>query len=117
MNNKTIVKKEKRDRRHKRIRSRVFGTAEKPRISVFKSNKDIYVQLIDDASSKTLCESNSKKVSGKTLSEKAVSVGKEIASKAKALNISKAVFDRGGFMYTGSIKSVAEGARLGGLIF
>ncbi len=115
--NKTIIKKEKRIRRKSRIRARVFGTMEKPRLSVFKSNKSLYAQLIDDVSGKTICQSDSKKVSGKTLSDKSFEIGKDIALKAKSKNIDKAVFDRGGFMYTGSIKSLAEGARSGGLLF
>ncbi len=115
--NKTIVKKEKRSRRQARIRARVFGTAEKPRLSIFKSNKFIYAQIIDDISGKTLCQSDSKKVQGKNLSEKSFAIGKDIATKAKSQKINKVVFDRGGFMYTGNIKALADGARSEGLLF
>lgn len=115
--NKTIIKKEKRERRKARIRAKVFGTPQKPRLSIFKSNKALYVQLIDDISGKTLCQADSKKFSGKTLGERAISVGKDIATKAKSLKIEKVVFDRGGFMYTGVIKSLADSARSEGLLF
>ena len=117
--NKTVTqfKKEKRIRRHKRIRSRVFGTKDKPRLSVFKSNRTLYAQLINDDLGTTLAAArteDSKK--GKNL-EGAKAVGEDIAKKAKEHKITKAVFDRGGFMYTGKIKALAEGARKGGLKF
>lgn len=115
--NKTIIKKEKRARRQKRIRSRIFGTEEKPRLSIFKSNKAIYAQIIDDKNGKTLCFCDSTKAKGKNLSEKSFVVGKEIASKAKTMKITKVVFDRGGFMYTGNVKALADGAREEGLLF
>ena len=114
---KTILKKEQRERRRKRIRSRIFGTPVKPRISVFKSNKNIQVQLVDDLNSKTIFGSDTRKMSGKNLVEKSFSLGKVLAEKAKEMKISKAVFDRGGFMYTGSIKALSMGAREGGLQF
>ncbi len=111
------AKKEKRIRRHARIRAKVSGTKEMPRLSVFKSNTALYVQLIDDESGKTVASSTTKIVSGKTGLEKAHAVGTEIAKKALALNISKVVFDRGGFIYTGKVEAVAVGARAGGLKF
>ena len=111
------IKKEKRIRRHKRIRSTIFGTKEKPRLSVSKSNKHISAQLIDDMNSVTLASSHSREVKGKTMMEKSTLVGSSIADKAKAKKISKVVFDRGGFIYTGNIKALADGARKGGLQF
>ncbi len=111
------VKKEKRDRRHKRIRAKVFGTAEMPRLSVFKSNKNISAQIIDDNLGKTLASSHSRDFSAKKMIEKSKMVGEDIASKAISKKISKVVFDRGGFIYTGNIKVLAEGARKGGLKF
>lgn len=104
-----------------RIRNKVSGTAQKPRLSVFRSNSDIYVQLIDDSNNATLAAANSrqKDIAGQkiTKSEKSVLVGKEIAAKAKALGIETCVFDRGGYLYHGRVKAVADGAREGGLNF
>ena len=111
------IKKQKRDRRHARIRAKVTGTAEKPRLSVFKSNTALYAQLIDDVSAKTLAASSTKIASGKNGLEKSKSLGIEIAKKAVSLGVKKAVFDRGGYIYTGKVKEVAEGAREGGLEF
>ena len=111
------TKTENRARRHAKIRSRVFGTATKPRLSVFKSNKHISAQLIDDSTSRTIFGVHSSKVAGKTLIEKSLALGKEIATKSKANKIETVVFDRGGFKYTGAVKLVAEGAREGGLLF
>ncbi len=110
-------KVESRIRRHKRIRAKVSGTAEAPRLSVFKSNKFISAQLIDDVSGKTIASAHSKDVKAKTMMEKSAKVGEEIAKKAVAKKIVKAVFDRGGFIYTGNIKALADGARAGGLQF
>jgi large subunit ribosomal protein L18 len=115
--NKAQTKTEQRERRKKRIRAKIFGTAEAPRLSVFKSNAHISAQLIDDEKGVTLAASHSKVVKGKTLTEKAHALGLDIAEKAKAKKISKAVFDRGGFSYTGKVKAIAEGAREGGLKF
>lgn len=108
---------QKRERRHKRIRAKVFGTAEKPRMAVFKSNKHISVQLIDDQKAVTLVSAHSREVAGKTLLEKSKEVGKALAAKAAAKKISSVVFDRGGFIYTGAVKALADGAREGGLQF
>jgi len=104
-----------------RIRTSVKGTAQKPRLSVFRSNKDIYAQLIDDTTGTTLASANSRQkdiaaVTG-TKSEKAAQVGKAIAQKAVALGLETCVFDRGGYLYHGRVKSVADGAREGGLKF
>lgn len=112
-----ISREQKRKKRLIRVRAKVAGTADRPRLSVFKSNKDIYVQLIDDTKGITIVAANSLKITNKTLSEKAVTVGLEIAKLAKAKNVSKVVFDRSGYLYTGLIKSLAESAREGGLEF
>ena len=107
----------KRDRRHKKIRAKVFGTALRPRLSVFRSNKYIYAQLIDDDAGKTLVATSSVKALGKTVLEKAKAAGLELAKLALEKKIKAVVFDRGGFIYTGKIKVLAEGAREGGLVF
>ncbi|MFT3701480.1 MAG: 50S ribosomal protein L18 [Agriterribacter sp.] len=103
------------------IRKTVVGTAERPRLSVFRSNADIYAQLIDDASGVTLASASSRDKDIKALKatkvELSTQVGKAIATKASSLGISSAIFDRGGYLYHGRIKAVAEGAREGGLKF
>ena len=114
---KGAVKTEKRERRHRRIRAKVHGTKERPRFSVYKSNKYVYAQLIDDDAAKTLISLSSGGMDGKTLRARAHSVGKEVAKRAKAEKIDAVVFDRGGFAYTGIIKEIADGAREGGLTF
>jgi len=111
------TKIEKRNRRHKRIRSRMIGTEERPRLSVFKSNKQIYAQIINDGEGKTLVAASTKEVKGASSLVKAKEVGELIAKRAKENKIKTIVFDRGGFVYTGKIKALAEGAREGGLIF
>ncbi len=115
---KKIDKIERRKRRHKRIRAKVFGTSEKPRVSVFRTNKHIYVQLIDDVSGKTLAMASSlelkEKISGK---EKAIKVAELFAKRAKEKNIRKVVFDRGGFSYIGRVKVLADTLRKEGLEF
>ncbi len=108
---------EQRNRRHRRIRARVSGTSDVPRLSVFKSNRYISAQLIDDEKNVTLLSAHSKEAKGKTLLEKSANVGKDIATKAVAKKIKKVVFDRGGFFYTGCVKALADGAREGGLQF
>jgi large subunit ribosomal protein L18 len=115
---KTVVRRQKL---RWRIRKNVSGIATKPRLSVFRSNKDIYAQLIDDATGMTLASANSRQkdvaaVAG-TKSEKAANVGKIIAQKAVALGIETCIFDRGGYLYHGRVKSLADGAREGGLKF
>jgi large subunit ribosomal protein L18 len=115
--NKSNIKTAKRERRHKRIRSKVSGTAEMPRLSIFKSNKYMYAQIINDETGTTIASANSSKAAGKGILEKAKNVGMEIATRAMAKNIKKVVFDRGGFIYTGRVKALAEGAREGGLKF
>jgi large subunit ribosomal protein L18 len=104
-----------------RIRTKLHGTAQKPRLSVFRSNNDIYVQLIDDNNGATLAAASSREkdiaAQGGNKVAKSLSVGKAIAQKAIALGIETCVFDRGGFLYHGRVKSVADGAREGGLKF
>ena len=113
----TKSKTEQRIRRKARIRAKISGTKDMPRLAVFKSNRYISAQLIDDTSGATLASAHSKTMKGKTLLEKSVMVGKEIATLASAKKISKVVFDRGGFQYTGAVQAVADGAREGGLTF
>lgn len=114
--NKTQEKVAKREVRHNRIRARVAGTAARPRLAVYRSNKVIYAQLIDDEAGKTLAAADSRKEKG-TLSEAATEVGKLIAEKAKAAKIETVVFDRGGFKYQGAVQALADAAREGGLKF
>lgn len=104
-------------RRRMRIRAKVSGTASRPRLSVFKSNKFVYVQLIDDVAGVTIAAASTKAVKGEKPLVAAGNVGKEIAKLATAKKINSIVFDRGGYIYTGKIKAVAEGARAGGLTF
>ncbi|WP_127132380.1 50S ribosomal protein L18 [Pseudoflavitalea rhizosphaerae] len=115
------IKAEKKQKIRYRIRKKVSGVAGKPRLSVFRSNADIYVQLIDDNEGKTLASASSKDkdiaAQKGTKSEKSKLVGQAIARKATELGISKVVFDRGGNLYHGRVKSVADGAREGGLQF
>lgn len=107
----------KRNRRHARVRSKVIGTADVPRLAVFRSNKTIYGQIIDDSKQETLVSFDSSKAKGKTFTEKAMDAGKEIAKLASAKKIEKVVFDRGGYIFIGKVKAFAEGAREGGLKF
>jgi large subunit ribosomal protein L18 len=116
-----ITKLERRQKIRYRIRKKIIGTAQKPRLSVFRSNNDIYVQLIDDNSGVTLAAASSreKDISAQkgTKIEKSKLVGQAIARKAKDLGIATVIFDRGGNLYHGRVKSVADGAREGGLQF
>ncbi len=114
---KTKSKVEKRFRVKRRIRAKVSGTLERPRLAVFKSNSRIYTQLIDDTTGKTLASASDIKIEKGSPMERAKEIGKTIAVNAKNAGITKVVFDRGGFKYTGRIKQLAEGAREGGLIF
>ncbi len=109
--------------RHARVRARLSGSAERPRLSVFRSLRSISVQLIDDAKGKTLCQASGKEVGKEKVegyaskSATAYLVGKKLAEKAKALGITKVVFDRGGYQYHGRVAALAEGARADGLEF
>lgn len=113
-----LSKIEKRQKIKRRVRRNIFGTAERPRLSVYRSNKEIYAQLVDDNAGVTIASASSReKVEGSTKTEKANSVGKLIAEKAKAKGVETIVFDRNGFVYHGRIKALADGAREGGLKF
>ena len=116
-----VTKSIRREKIRFRIRRKISGTAQRPRLSVFRSNNDIYVQLIDDDSSKTLASASSKDkdiVAQKgTKSEKSKLVGAAIARKASELGLKDIIFDRGGYLYHGRVKAVADGAREGGLNF
>jgi large subunit ribosomal protein L18 len=109
----------KRLKRRRRVRAKVTGTAERPRISVFRSNRGVFAQLIDDDSGRTLAAVNWTEDELKSLKrmEQASKAGQLLAERAKAAGIETAVFDRGGYQYHGRVKALAEGAREGGLIF
>jgi len=111
------TKKDLRARRHRRIRSRVSGTAACPRLAVFFSNKFVYAQLVDDENGVTLGSASSKDVQGKAMTEDAKIVGERIAKAALEKGIAKVVFDRGGFTYSARVKALADAARAGGLKF
>lgn len=113
----TKVKKIQRDRKRKRIRAKVAGISSKPRLAVFKSNKYVSAQLIDDVKGATIASATSKGMKGKTVFERAKAVGASIAEQALSQKIEKIVFDRGGYLYTGSVSAVADGAREAGLKF
>ena len=108
-----------RQRRHMRVRGKISGTAERPRLSVYRSNKNIYAQLIDDVAGVTLASASTldENVSDATKVEQAAAVGKAIAEAAKAKNISTVVFDRSGYLYHGRVQALAEAARENGLDF
>jgi large subunit ribosomal protein L18 len=111
------TKTEQRERRHRRIRAKVRGTAARPRLSVFKSNRHLYAQLIDDDTGRTLAHVSSAGLSAKGAADAAREVGRTIAASAKGKKIVAAVFDRGGYRYAGAVKRLADGAREGGLQF
>jgi large subunit ribosomal protein L18 len=106
---------EGRLRRHARVRKKVSGAAERPRLAVFRSNRHVYAQLIDDVEARTLVAASDAEVQGSSPIERAKAVGTLIASRAKDAGIERAVFDRGGRKYHGRVAAVAEGAREGGL--
>jgi large subunit ribosomal protein L18 len=114
---KNQIKIQKRTRRHKKIRSRVIGTAAIPRLSTFKSNGYIYAQLIDDDKAVTLASASSLGLKAPNKTDAARETGKALAKKAVEKKIQKVVFDRGGYVYTGRVKALADGAREGGLKF
>jgi large subunit ribosomal protein L18 len=116
----TLTKPQARARRHRRIRGKVSGTAERPRLAVFRSNKGISAQLIDDVSGKTLAGASwvgVKKGFKGTKTEQAAEVGKLLAAAGKKAGVEAVVFDRGGYLYHGRVKALADGAREGGLKF
>lgn len=115
---KKLSKSDKRKIRHRRVVAKIYGTPEKPRLSVFKSNNNLYAQIIDDVSGKTIIGVSSIKIKEKMkISDKAKKVGEILGELAIKNNIKNVVFDRGGFKYHGRIKAVAEGARSKGLNF
>jgi large subunit ribosomal protein L18 len=111
--------REARAKRKKRIRGHMAGTPERPRVSVFRSNKAIYAQIVDDTAAATLVAARSVEVEGAGLkkSEVAKKVGELLAQRAKDKGIERVVFDRSGYLYHGRVKALAEGARKGGLVF
>jgi large subunit ribosomal protein L18 len=114
-----LTTRERRARRHKRVRKHVFGSAERPRLVVFRSNRGVSAQLVDDASGRTLAAASwldVRKAKG-TKSDQAAEVGKLLAANAKKAGIEQVVFDRGGYLYHGRVKALAEAAREGGLSF
>ncbi len=117
---KKIDRKLERERRHKRVRTKISGTAERPRLCVFRSNSNLYVQVIDDEKATTLVQASTLDKEIKTKhsnKEAAKEVGALIAKKALEKNIKEVVFDRGGYIYHGVVKELAEAAREGGLTF
>jgi large subunit ribosomal protein L18 len=109
-----------RQRRHRRVRRKISGTALRPRLSVYRSLRHVYVQLIDDESGKTLASASSLTGAGASASSNvstSVEIGRRIAEQAKQLQIEQVVFDRGGYLYHGCVKALAEAAREGGLKF
>jgi large subunit ribosomal protein L18 len=114
----TQEKVRSRTRRHRRVRKKVIGTPERPRLAVFRSNRHIYAQVIDDVAGRTLASASSVAITkGDDPVAKAKQVGAELASRAKQAGVSTVAFDRGGFMYHGRVKALADGAREGGLEF
>lgn len=117
---KSINKKEVREKKHDRERNRFMGTSSRPRLTVFRSDKHIYAQIIDDEAHKTLCSANTVKQEGLTHTndvEAAKYVGKKIAEAAKGKGIENVVFDRSGYIYHGKVEALAEAAREAGLKF
>ena len=110
------TKEEQRKRRHARVRARVAGTSTRPRLAVYRSNRFISAQLIDDAVGNTIASAHGREFRG-AASLQAKSVGEEIAKRAKAAGIGAVVFDRGGYRYAGQVKTLADAAREGGLTF
>lgn len=113
----TSTKQTQRTARHARIRARVHGTAARPRLAVFRSNRYMYAQLIDDENGTTMVAVDSRNATGANATERATWVGTEIAAKAKAAGIDAVVFDRGGYRYQGAVAALASAARDGGLNF
>ena len=106
------------DRRHRRVRKKVTGTPERPRLAVYRSNRHIYAQVIDDLAGRTIAASSTTTTTADGApKDKAKSVGLDVAAKAKEAGITSVTFDRGGFRYHGRVQAVAEGAREGGLDF
>ncbi len=113
----SLSSSQKRDRRHARVRARISGTTERPRLAVFKSNTRVVAQIIDDVKRVTLAAVSSSEEKGKTPRERAEKAAATLAERAKAKGVTTIVFDRGGFQYTGTIKAFADAARAAGLTF
>ena len=115
----TLTKLQARERRHRRVRGKVTGTAERPRLAVYRSNKGISAQLVDDLEGRTLTAASWVNLEGfaGAKMEQAAEVGKLLASRARAAGVERVVFDRGGYLYHGRVKALADGAREGGLQF
>jgi large subunit ribosomal protein L18 len=116
----TLTKREARLRRHRRVRGKVSGTPEQPRLVVFRSNKGIFAQLVDDVNGNTLASASwlqLKSAAAGTKTDQAADVGRRLAAEARKAGIKHCVFDRGGYLYHGRVKALAQGAREGGLIF
>ena len=109
------VKHEARLRRHARVRRKVRGTADRPRLAVYRTNRHIYAQLVDDRAARTLASASDLDITEGEKRARATEVGKALAERAKAAGVERAVFDRGGRLYHGRVKALAEGAREGGL--
>ena len=109
------TKRTARLRRHTRVRKKISGSAERPRLAVFRSNRHIYAQLIDDVQERTLAAASDREVSGATKSEAAKAVGELLAERAKQAGIERVVFDRGGRLYHGRVAALADAAREKGL--
>ena len=116
----TLTVRKARERRHRRVRGKVSGTAERPRLVVFRSNRGIEAQLVDDLEGRTLAAAswlNLKKSFKGSKTEQAAEVGKLLAANAKKANVETVVFDRGGYLYHGRVRALADAAREGGLKF
>lgn len=111
------MKQQKRERRHRRVRAKVYGSASRPRLSVYKSNTALHAQIIDDSKGATLAAVSSSQEKGKTPRERAEAAAETLAKKAAGKGIKAIVFDRGGFQYLGTIKAFADAARAAGLQF
>ena len=109
------LKRAARVRRHARVRRKIHGTAERPRLAVYRSNRHIYAQLVDDRAARTIAAASDLELADGDKSARAKRVGQAIAERAKAAGIDRVVFDRGGRLYHGRVRAVAEGAREGGL--
>ena len=115
----TLTVRKARERRHRRVRGKIFGTAERPRLVVFRSNRGIEAQLVDDLEGKTLAAASWLQLKGAkgAKTDQAAAVGKLLAQNAKKADVETVVFDRGGYLYHGRVKALADAAREGGLKF
>jgi len=109
------LKREARDRRHRRVRRKLAGTADRPRLAVYRSNRHIYAQLVDDQGARTMAAASDLELADGDKAARAKRVGQALAERARAIGVGRVVFDRGGRLYHGRVKAVAEGAREGGL--